>query len=100
MAGTLYRSSTDKILGGVCGGIAKYLNVDVTIVRIITALAVVFTGFGPILYLLLWAILPEQSTGVRGIDMMKDEATKLKGQYDQKRQAKQEQPVHNPHDLR
>ena len=96
---TLARSSNDKVIGGVCGGVAAYLNADVNLVRIITMLLTVFTGFGPLAYVLLWAILPEQSTGVRGIDMVKDEATRLKQQYDQSRQANREY-MPNSDDLR
>ncbi len=95
--GTLTRSSTDKILSGVCGGIAKYLDVDASIVRLVTVLIVLFTGFGPLAYLLLWVLLPEDKSGVRGIDMVKDEATKLKTSYDQKKSGDY---VHNPDDLR
>jgi phage shock protein C len=43
----LYRSSTDNMLTGVCGGIAEYLNIDSTVLRLIWVLIVVFTGFVP-----------------------------------------------------
>lgn len=57
--GRLYRDSGDKFLGGVCSGIAAYLNVDPTIVRILFAI-ITFGGFGLgfVLYILLWIILP------------------------------------------
>lgn len=51
-------SATDKKIGGVCGGIAEYFNVDPTLVRVITvALALLFGG-GIIAYLLAWIIMP------------------------------------------
>jgi phage shock protein PspC (stress-responsive transcriptional regulator) len=55
----LYRDSSDKILGGVCSGLANYMNVDPAIVRILFAI-VTFGGFGfgVIVYLLLWIVLP------------------------------------------
>jgi phage shock protein C len=55
-------SATDKKIAGVCGGIAKYLDVDPTIVRLIwVALSVVPGGFigGAIAYLLAWIIIPK-----------------------------------------
>jgi phage shock protein PspC (stress-responsive transcriptional regulator) len=47
------------MVGGVCAGVAAYLGVDVTLVRVLTVLGTVF-GFGSILvvYLVLWAVLP------------------------------------------
>ena len=57
----LYRDSSDKILGGVCSGLANYMNVDPAIVRILFAI-VTFGGFGfgVIAYLLLWIVLPSR----------------------------------------
>jgi phage shock protein PspC (stress-responsive transcriptional regulator) len=57
--GRLYRDANDKILGGVCGGIAAYMNVDPTVVRLLFAI-ITFGGFGLgfLLYILLWIILP------------------------------------------
>lgn len=54
----LTRSSTDKMIGGVCGGIAQYFGVDATLVRVITTLAFFVFGAGPLLYLILWAVMP------------------------------------------
>lgn len=57
--GKLYRSRSKRILAGVCGGIADYLNVDVSLVRL-AALFLFFTvGFG-ILYIILWIVTPEE----------------------------------------
>lgn len=53
----LYRSNTDRILGGVCGGIAEHMNADSTIVRIIFVIALC-TGLSLIAYLILWVIIP------------------------------------------
>ncbi|MGZ3937236.1 MAG: PspC domain-containing protein [Flavisolibacter sp.] len=57
--GRLYRDGSDKFLGGVCAGIANYMNVDPAIVRLLFAI-VTFGGFGTgiIIYLALWIILP------------------------------------------
>jgi len=56
------RKSRDRKLCGVCGGIAEYFNLDPTIVRVVWAIATVFTVFsGALLYLILALILPEPS---------------------------------------
>ncbi len=56
----LYRSRTDRRIAGVCGGIAKYLDIDPTIVRLIWVLAVFMGGMGILAYLLAWIIIPEE----------------------------------------
>ncbi len=53
----LRRSTTNRIIAGVCGGIAEYLNVDATLVRLAFVLLVWF-GMSPLVYLVLWAVLP------------------------------------------
>jgi len=58
----LYRSENDKILGGVCAGLAAYLRLDPSIVRIIYALIILGSfGFGFLLYIILWIVLPPKS---------------------------------------
>lgn len=56
----LFRSRTDKVFGGVAGGIAKSLNTDPSIVRLIFALLVVFGGGGLLIYLIMWIAIPEE----------------------------------------
>lgn len=53
----LYRSGRNKILGGVCGGLAEYFNIDPTLVRLI-ALVAMFAGVGFLAYLAGWIIIP------------------------------------------
>ncbi len=57
----LYRSETDRIIAGVCGGLAEFFAVDSTLVRVIFALLVVFGGSGILLYILLWLFIPTES---------------------------------------
>ena len=54
----LRRSGDDKMLAGVAGGIARYLNADVTLVRVIIAALALFTGAGVALYLAAWLLIP------------------------------------------
>ncbi len=56
----LYRSVTDKMIGGVCGGLAEYFAVDPVIVRLIFVLAVIFGGSGILAYIILWIIIPQK----------------------------------------
>lgn len=56
----LYRSVTDKMLGGVCGGLAEYFEIDPVIVRLIFVLAVIFGGSGILAYIILWIIIPQK----------------------------------------
>jgi phage shock protein C len=55
----LFRSSTDKMLGGVCGGLGQYLGFDPTFIRIVFFIMVFGGGFGFWVYVLLWALIPE-----------------------------------------
>lgn len=57
----LYRSETDKILGGVCGGIAEVYDLDPTLVRLVTLLIVLSTGAGLLVYIVAWLIMPTES---------------------------------------
>ncbi len=52
-------SSTDKKLGGVCGGIAAYLGVDATIIRVVFILLAICGSLGIWAYLLLWLLGPK-----------------------------------------
>lgn len=62
----LYRSETDKILGGVCGGIAEKYNKDPSIIRILTAILVLAMGSGLLLYLIAWIVIPTKSQVISG----------------------------------
>ena len=54
----LRRSGDDKMLAGVAGGIARYLNADVTLIRVIIAALALFTGAGAALYIAAWLLIP------------------------------------------
>ena len=56
----LYKDMKNKKLCGVCAGLAKYLSVDVTIVRLATALICIFAGAGLIAYLVGALVIPEE----------------------------------------
>lgn len=81
----LTRVPNGKMIAGVCTGLAKYLRVDVSLVRIITVLLAVFTQVGWIIYLALWLIVPEEGSKKTGIDGLKDtfESHRNSGGYQQ-----------------
>lgn len=56
----LYRSKTDKKVAGVCAGLAKYLNMDVTVIRLIMVLLTLFVGGGLIAYIVCALVIPEE----------------------------------------
>ena len=56
----LLRSPSNKMIGGVCSGVANYLNMDVTLVRILTVVLTLFTGVPVILYLVALFLVPEE----------------------------------------
>jgi phage shock protein PspC (stress-responsive transcriptional regulator) len=58
----LYRHPSEKVLGGICGGVAAYLNTDPVLIRIL--FVVLFFGFGTglLLYLIMWIVVPQAHT--------------------------------------
>ncbi|MGE5603318.1 MAG: PspC domain-containing protein [Nitrososphaerales archaeon] len=57
----LYRSNSDKMIAGVCGGLGQYFGVDPTLIRLIFALLVVFgVGSGIVLYIILAIVMPPE----------------------------------------
>jgi len=55
----LTRNQKDKMIAGVCSGIADYMDVDSTIVRLLFAFALIFAGTGLLIYLIMWIIMPK-----------------------------------------
>ncbi|EAD5841724.1 TPA: PspC domain-containing protein [Listeria innocua] len=55
----LYKSSSQKMIAGVCGGLAEYFGIEVTIIRLLWAGAVLFFGTGILLYILAAIIMPK-----------------------------------------
>lgn len=59
----LYKSSADKVLAGVCGGVAEYFDIDPVIVRLIWVLATLLYGVGLIFYIIAAIIIPKDYEG-------------------------------------
>ncbi len=56
----LYRSTKDKMIGGVAGGLSQYFDIDPTIVRVLFVLSLFLGGAGVIAYIILWIVVPEE----------------------------------------
>lgn len=58
----LYRSESDKVIGGVAGGLANYLGIDSVIIRIVFILLTLAQASGVLIYVILWIIMPTESS--------------------------------------
>lgn len=61
----LFRSTTDRKIAGVCGGLAAYFNVDPTLIRILAVVSIFMGGLGIIAYIVFWIAAPEGEGAVR-----------------------------------
>jgi phage shock protein C len=55
----LYRSRKDKVIGGVCGGLGEYFDIDPSLIRLLWVVVVFMGGSGVFIYIILWIVLPE-----------------------------------------
>ncbi|HMN15026.1 MAG TPA: PspC domain-containing protein [Bellilinea sp.] len=58
----LYRSNSDKMIAGVCAGLANYFSMDPTVMRLIFILLLILGGNGLLIYLILLIIMPPEPT--------------------------------------
>ncbi len=65
----LYRNPDDKLLGGVCSGIANYFDIDTVWIRLLFVIPLLIFGSGFFLYILLWIIIPEAKTTAEKLQM-------------------------------
>ena len=85
MENRLYRSRSDRMIWGVCGGLAKYFDIDPVIVRIIAVLLVFASGAGILAYIILAIVIPLESSEVtepkdvikENVEEMKETASQL-----------------------
>ncbi len=75
----LYRSRSDRMIWGVCGGLAKYFDMDPTIVRVIAVLSIFFGSLGIWAYIILAIIVPlENSKAAEPKDTIKENVEEMK----------------------
>jgi len=102
-----FRNSNDKLLGGVCSGFATYIDADPLIVRLAFLLAVLGFGVGPVVYLILWIVVPEAKTTSEKLQMkgekvtidsiekaIRKEATDIKKRFDNIKEDIENNPDH------
>jgi phage shock protein PspC (stress-responsive transcriptional regulator) len=67
----IYRDPDDRMIGGVCGGLAAYTNIDPVIMRLIFVV-LLFMGIGALAYIILWIVVPEARTTAQKLEMRGD----------------------------
>lgn len=77
------RSSTNRVIGGVCAGLADYLNLDIALMRVLFVVAAFCGSFGFWLYIILWIVIPSQK--LLNFDNMQQEETTIDITPDEKR---------------
>ena len=61
----LYRSKTQKMISGVCGGLADYFDIDVSIIRVLWVLGTIISaGIGIVAYIIMYFVFPEQPENI------------------------------------
>ncbi|HRR92978.1 MAG TPA: PspC domain-containing protein, partial [Bacteroidales bacterium] len=65
----MYRDPDNRMIGGVCAGIAAYWHIEPLVIRIIFLALVFAGGLGLLIYLILWIVLPEARTTAQKIEM-------------------------------
>jgi len=82
----LYRSETDRVPGGVCGGIAEVYDADPTLVRLLTALLIFgSSGTGLLMYIVAWIVMPPEREvkGESGLEKNRDSSDEDSGSVEE-----------------
>jgi len=72
---SLFRDPDNRVLGGVCSGVAAYFDIDIVLVRVLTFCIIVFGGVGCLLYFILWLVVPKAETPAEKCMMRGEEPT-------------------------
>ena len=67
-----YRDPDNRVIGGVCGGLGAYLDIDPVIVRVILVVLFLAFGIGFLIYLIMWIVVPEARTTAQKLEMRGD----------------------------
>jgi len=67
MAKKFYRSRKNRLIAGVCGGLAEYFDIDSIIVRLIALILVLSLGAGIIAYIIAWIVVPEEPDNLQPV---------------------------------
>jgi phage shock protein PspC (stress-responsive transcriptional regulator) len=71
----LYRDADKRVIGGVAGGLAAYLNMDIVVVRLIFVISIFFGGLGLIAYIVFWIVVPEARSLTEKMEMQGEPVT-------------------------
>lgn len=71
----LYRSTTEKIIGGVCGGLGEYFGVDPVLARLIFVVLAFGKGIGLVTYIVAWIIIPSRPSGLEQPSLVSSRAS-------------------------
>ena len=71
----LYRSKTNRMIGGVCGGLGEFFGIDPTLIRVLFTMLAILGGQGILLYLILVIVIPDQPQPAKEADLAKEETT-------------------------
>jgi phage shock protein C len=80
----LYRSRSDRVMGGVCGGLAQFFTIDVTIIRLLFLFAALFGGTSLLVYLVMLLVVPEEPLPKNDVISVTAAETTSEEQPDQK----------------
>jgi phage shock protein C len=105
----LYKSRKNKMIGGVCGGLAEYLNMDPTIVRIIAGILCLMRGIGLLIYIIACIVMPYDNEDFSeddtdnlksaNIDPDDDKKSKSKSSSEKKADAEKDSKLHSDEDF-
>lgn len=70
MQGRLFRSRSNRMIAGVCAGLAYHLGMDPTVVRLLTVILTFFAGFPLLAYIIAWIVIPEEPLPLPGAQMV------------------------------
>lgn len=90
MTKKLTKSKKNRVFGGVCGGLAEYFNIDVTLVRIITIILACLGGPGLIAYFIIWLIMPNEEISDEDVENLK--SANVNDEFDSKSDKKEGRP--------
>ncbi len=75
VAKKLYRDADKKVIGGVAGGLAAYLNMDIVVIRLLFVISIFFGGLGLIAYIVFWIVVPEARSLTERMEMQGEPVT-------------------------
>jgi len=93
----LVRPTDDRMIAGVCSGIARYLKVDVGVVRVVVLLAVFLGGVTAWIYPIMWLLMPEEGSETAGADKLVAQAKQWNADRSSNQAPGKPQEVFNPY---